>query len=674
MSSLIFPPTSERNGFTEAITSSSLSSPEPVVRELIQNSWDAVKYEARELKLQWEAHKADITFTIAEHDIAELPGIHEYQQAFHQAKKARAKTTQGEDEKRIIRRIEQTLQGEKIKVLYCRDNGIGLDAERMEKLFWVGNTTKAEKQSGAFGLGHMFPFQASNLRYLLYAGRNAGNGTGNNNIRELASGHAILAAHPQDSDSEVLSANGYIVEKYPKSFEEHPVFGSEIAPILRRELAKIAQTNEKTGSVVAITGFNNFNEDSSNEIDEDELAALAAEEILKAAARNFFVAIVDDNMQVSVAIQKTSSSYTLDNTNIQTFMEKGWLITSDVLREENNAKNKGFLSGSKAHEAIRTIKTGKPLELAGADVYIRHTDSSARKKHEVNLCRNGMWITNDIPKCQTPDFGKCAPFNTVILLQNEDAQIHELIRKAETPEHREIVHSKLEPADKKQLLKLLGEIAQGIRDHVGEIEEDEVYRPDGFAIIDVREPRQAERKKPYRLPGMNPSGKSIKGEKKGKGSKSKNSKKPSPGAAVPIRTSQRLVAENNSLTTNRLIATVAPDSNLKKPPKFWGVQVYRENGSDESCEYPVPLDFLAMEHITLTRRSTSNSSESTPELIDATEVDTRELRFKSSADEELTLKITLQDAVATTDPVRVQLVERNKPLPQEQQEQTVDQE
>lgn len=213
MAKLIFQTGASNTGFTDLITSSSRNTPEPVIRELLQNCLDAA--EDTGSGTDGKPNPAEIVFTIYHCKFSSIPGFREYERAFVSACRAREKGTQGDDEKRIIKRIENVLHKNPVKVLFCRDNGIGLNDERITNLLWSGNTGKEKGHTGAFGLGHLFAFQASDLRYVVYAGRCKNGGT---TASEIASGHAILAAHPDDEQNSCLP-EGYFVEKISPKYD-----------------------------------------------------------------------------------------------------------------------------------------------------------------------------------------------------------------------------------------------------------------------------------------------------------------------------------------------------------------------------------------------------------------------------------------------------------------------
>ena len=165
------------------------------MRELIQNSLDAAQ-DAQE-------PKTVVRFSTATARTRDIPGIESYRSAFWKAVERRTKENGPSDqEKMIVDAIRDALDRDEQDILIVSDNGIGLDEERMYALLSDGVHHKGEHAVGAFGVGHMSVFPLSDLRYVLYGGICDG--------RWIASGHAVLASHDEDSHDRIgRSANGY---------------------------------------------------------------------------------------------------------------------------------------------------------------------------------------------------------------------------------------------------------------------------------------------------------------------------------------------------------------------------------------------------------------------------------------------------------------------------------
>lgn len=573
MGMLIFPHGASHKGFTDPVTSSSRNTPEPIIRELLQNCLDAAEDTGHDD--EGKPNPAEIHFTISECKTDDIPGIQNYISAFEKAcSERRLRQKQGEDEKRIIKRIENVLSQKTTKVLFCRDNGIGLCSERITYLLWPGNTTKEEGQAGAFGLGHLFAFQASDLRYVLYSGRSQ-----KEHLQELTSGHAILAAHP-DKDGDRCDPDGFLVEgEISQKFNEDPVYSKEVPSLLKTQLGAISNSASGTGAVISVLGFNDFLT--------EELGG-ATVEIRDAAARNFFAAIRNGSMRIHIS-DETDGGNSLE-LNKDTIEE-----ALSGIQSEQRARLSGFLAGRRAYEAFQTLKYGEEFQVADAKILLRMIDDSeTRKQREINLCRNGMWITHTIPECGTSDFAQTHPFNALILLDDKEGELHKLVRNAEGPEHREIDKKRLEKHERQKMTGLLREVAAKIREEAGEVDDSDDFRPQGFAIVQNAEIKQAAKRKPLRPAGSHPSGQSRKPNKPGKKREKRQNAPPNPGAATPTHISSRPVRKNGSV--KQILASLSfPEGKPVSP--YLGVRVYLEGGSDESCEQPFRFQPLKLEEI-----------------------------------------------------------------------------
>ena len=630
MGTLIFPHGTSHKGFTDPITSSSRNTPEPIIRELLQNCLDAAEDTGHDD--EGRPNPAEIHFTISECSLDDIPGIQDYKGAFYAACRERRKSKQGEDEKRIIKRIETVLDNNTAKVLYCRDNGVGLCSDRITYLLWPGNTTKAEGQAGAFGLGHLFAFQASDLRYVLYSGR-----SNKENLKELTSGHAILAAHP-DSKGVRCDPDGFFVEgEMSQEFKVDPTYSKEVPSLLKSQMKAIAQSDSGTGAVISVIGFNDFLTDDPGG---------ATVEILDAASRNFFAAINNSSMRIHITDETTASQpVTLTCSNIEEALRR--------IQHEQKARLSGFLSGRRAYEAYHTLETGDELQVYDARIFLRKIESSeTRKQREINLCRNGMWITHTIPECSSSDFARTHPFNAVILLDDKEGELHKLIRNAEGPEHREIDKKRLEPAERKRLTALLREVASTIRETVGEVDDTDEFRPQGFAMVQNAEIKQAAKRKPLRPPGPNPREQSSKSKGKKKTKKKRGNTPPSPGASTPTKISSRPVSENGSVRQIRASFSFPEDKPLSP---YLGVRVYLEGGSDESCELPFRFQPLKLKSVsTSTGEELATQSNSWEVTIPTAEIVSK-LSSKSLA---ITLEQPLSNREAAA--TRIEVYQRKK--------------
>ena len=81
------------------------------------------------------------------------------------------------------------------------------------------------------------------------------------------------------------------------------------------------------------------------------------------------------------------------------------------------------------------------------------------------LCRNGMWITEELPMFQNA-FADRQPFQALILLSSDSEDtFFELIQEAETPLHDKLAPKQMDPDRRKALREALREL----RDRIAEL-------------------------------------------------------------------------------------------------------------------------------------------------------------------------------------------------------------
>ena len=93
----------EKRGFSTLAMTQWTGNPEPVVRELLQNCLDAAVEAGRTT--------SEVSFSIKEVPLAEIPGIDAYCKHFEQAVAERELGTQSVSEKQVIKRIRQVQGG-----------------------------------------------------------------------------------------------------------------------------------------------------------------------------------------------------------------------------------------------------------------------------------------------------------------------------------------------------------------------------------------------------------------------------------------------------------------------------------------------------------------------------------------------------------------------------------
>ncbi len=458
-------PSYSPTGFTAAgISAYDDLYPPAVVRELIQNAIDAGREAGN--------NKTIVHFRLDRVSRDRIPGLDGYQNAFYAARDHHqdSQTKKLPRQAQIVTdRITQALLHGSLDVLSIMDNGVGLDPRRMTAILSDGVSIKGKKASGAFGNGHFTVVPASDFRYILYGGVTQ-DGT------RIGSGQALLASHPEPNGEHLCDAIGvYIREFKTINYQRDQLYeyvsGADVPDLIGADLDRIQSANAH-GSVVLITAFNNFR------MEQDTLWDIIA----PAAAANFFVALVEETLEVLVEDARPSSeergtAQVLNSTNLETVLEGQ--------KEKRRASKRGFISGAAAFAAHRVYsKAGslKRITTSGGDVDAYLVEPSEGRSR-IDLCRNGMWITSDIPGFYGR-FADRAPFHLVLTLDaNSGGELCDFIKQAEGPLHNSIELRGLEKSDQKRCRQLLGEIRDWILKHTKPMESDS-YSVDDFLAID----------------------------------------------------------------------------------------------------------------------------------------------------------------------------------------------
>lgn len=450
----------QNTGFTPAgISAFGDLSPAAVVRELVQNSLDACRMAG--------VKKTKVIFRLDRVHQGEIPGIEKYKKAFKAAmdyqKNSTTKELPGQAEN-IANRIKRALDKSHLDVLSVIDNGIGLDSSRMDALLSDGVSVKEKGASGTFGNGHFTAVPASDIRYILYGGV-----TENNDY--IGSGHAILASHIKEGDKHLCGADGFFIRdfKATKTTLYDYATGKDVPKLISRDLDHIKSFSEH-GTTVLITAFNKFHEKES-----------LWELVAPSAAANFFIAFVEDMLEIKVEDirpEQDSLPQTLNNDTVEKVL----------IDNKGNKKRTKFICGFDAYEAYQAYSESTKYEVINTkagkvDAYF-HEKQEGRTR--IDLCRNGMWITNKIPYF-SGQFTDRMPFHLVLTLNaNCGSKIHELIRLAEGPLHDSINLKLLDKNQKRECTNALKEIREWVLNFAEPIKSDSYTLPD-FLNIDFGE-------------------------------------------------------------------------------------------------------------------------------------------------------------------------------------------
>ena len=574
MADLYFPEAYKPEGFTTHAMAQYDGRPDPVIRELLQNSLDG----ARKAGRARPEEPLEVFLTVRSWPVEEIPGIDSYRRAFQAARRQYCEErVPTPATKEAVRRIESVLAAERTEVLFCADNGHGLNASRMRAVLTEGRGDKGGHggSAGSFGVGHLSAFAASDLRYVFYGGRSNEGPV----PLDVFSAHAVLADHPDDSGKSRAGEGYWATPSSPNPLFRGE-FPSSVPPMLEAEMDEI----RSTGAVVGVIGFNRFGERHGEERVVGEMA--------RVAATNFLAAISRGEMKVEIDFEEAADALkVVDRQSLETH------LVGNAGRTRSRRGLGGWLPGAQAYAAWRTLETGVKLDVAedGVEVWFRRLTERDVSGSRVNLFRTGMWITNAAPGLQPADFGGQRPFDAVVLLS--DGELCGLVRGAEGPEHRGIDRRRPEPSDRKRLNGKLRLIGERLRQEAGDLAEEDVYHPEGFALVDGTVLRRAERMKPVRhrlsrgaeevsgpLPGNEPGPSPKKGA-------DPNPRRPRAGRALAMRSTLRPVT-NGGGEVDRL--RVRLEILGKARPPALGLRVRRDSGSDVSCPRPLPPEWLGL--------------------------------------------------------------------------------
>ena len=404
---------------------------------------------------------ARMCFEVRECSLDEIPGIAAYRRAYAGVQESLPKIFGGklpDNAEAITEDIDQCLAEETCLILYVRDNGVGLNKERMRALLGDGVSVKGTDAMGSYGNGHVVAFPASDLRYVLYGGVSSEG--------MIVSGHTILASRENEKKGQpTLGKDGYLVKQLRNNdlLDRYIFYADREIPEGILEQLDWIKSEWGHGSVVAIPGFNYFRE-------QDEEAQNLRNMVFHAAACNFFEAIYREELVIDVEVNNQVVS--LNAHNIE-----------DVLAEFRAEKRSmdSFLSGNKAYEAFLTLRDGREIKIGTpmgqVGVVVRHPVEGSTR---ADLCRSGMWITDRLPRFQN-QFGNLESFHCLLPLRLNE-EFNRLVRKSEGPLHNGVQLQLLKASDRKQLGRIFGAIRDKLRKEIPELD-TETFRPDDVFLL-----------------------------------------------------------------------------------------------------------------------------------------------------------------------------------------------
>ena len=430
--------------------------PAAVVRELIQNGLDAARIA--------EEKPAVVEFRLTEVWLDDIPGIERYRKVLDQAVETQQGFSSGvlaEPAKLVVERIVAALDRESVPVLTVFDNGVGLNEKRMTALLSDGVSLKGSGSTGTYGNGHQTAIPASDLRYVLYGGITADGA-------RIGAGHAVLASYKDEEDPQPSSGDGFYVRGFRKG--RGSVFsyatGEDLPDLIVDTLGDVEERSGR-GSAVIIPAFNGFAEE------DDVLWNM----VFRAASASFFPAIADGRLEVIVDDRDVEPG------GARRVLDKH--VLPEVLNSHrDNRRTRNFLNGRRAFEAHNAFERGRrdTIRTGAGDVEVRLLETGSGPSR-VDLCRNGMWITDKVPGFANK-FTDKVPFHAVLLLDaGQGRKLHDLIRDAEGPLHDAVLMKHLRQSDRRPCRNALGEIVQWILENTTSLHSDS-YTKDDFLTLD----------------------------------------------------------------------------------------------------------------------------------------------------------------------------------------------
>ena len=555
---LIFGPGYKADAFYKKEFATHVGDADAIVRELVQNALDA----AQETK----GNKAEVSFRLAELPISQIPGLSRYRDGFAKAKELRHELNPDDlgGDPDVIERIESALSRESMSVLFCRDNGSGLDADGLFRLLTEGNTSK-KTGGGSQGVGHITAFASSDLRYVTYAGRRR---TGAK-VRDVVGGAAVLAAHRIEGHD--YGADGtWMLEGSSLIRKSEARFATRVPELLADELNKIGAS----GTVVAILGFDQFRKGERSE---------AIERITQSIAVNFIAAIEHGDMMVRVT----------DDLDPVTTQSLDRHTLADTIAQVGGGHRSGRFPPDQAKRAFETLSTGENVALdgyPGASARLRRLDPKSGGRTRVQVFRGGMWITNRAPRLETGAFGDHKPFDAVVMLS--EGRMYDLVRKSEGPLHLGIDRERLTAAEWKELAGNLSGIAEALKALAGQVDPTEGESPVDFAMIRGGTVQQS-------APVPPPRPRIVQKPKKRKKKPEPNNgiKPRSPGSGPQVRIRSRVLPGDGAGTqVTNLRAILNVNGELPLNSRL-GLRIYIASGSDASCEQQLTPEWLPIHSV-----------------------------------------------------------------------------
>ena len=472
---LIFSQSQTRESFTNSATSQFNDKNEhSLLRELIQNSLDAAH----------EAIPTEVNISHITVKHLEIPGLESFATALNAAHEFWA---ENDATMQIVPKIREALEKQDLNLLIIKDNGVGLNTNRMNDILHDGASRKDPDAAGSYGNGHLTTFKFSDLLYILYIGVSEDDGV-------LVSGHTILASH--QSSEGPKGKDGFLVERILDDIDNgfdfigEKNFKSQFITDLKSEI--LTETGTGTGTAVIITAF----DDSSSNIDIEFL-----EKIKRISAVHFFPSIVDKKLKITYR-DFDSQEHSIDTMNIANILQS----FSDEKRSQGL---RGGPRGDRTYDAFLTYAPANRVvvgtSLGDVECYLRTREIT---RFNINLYRKGMWISQRIKGLEERHFFDYEAFDLIIDVKHEkNPDLHALVRACEGSLHMHLEQRAGREEEWESLQRFWGEFRDNLKGYLVK-QSYEDFTPEDFAPFDVPESEHSdnqgrtpiERWDPYRPP------------------------------------------------------------------------------------------------------------------------------------------------------------------------------
>ena len=431
-----------------------------------------------------------VRFDVDEHSVSDIPLISKYEEVFDRCleyqKGLREESGLSESvlsvvDQIVVNRIRRILDKRKCQSFFAIDNGCGLNKKDMHDLVvGEGKSGKSSKDAGSYGVGHLTAFSASDLNYILYAGIYK-----DTKDNEILSGHAILASHKGQKRKRMVTGDGYLSTKLDMESGKVSFQINGATPKYLSDKLEWVRSNEGTGAVVAIAGFNQFvGSEEANDLhnsSEDHIASI----VKKATACNFFQPLMEGKLIVEF-YRNNKQICMLDRNSTLEYL-KG-------IQEEKRDSTQGKgMGGRSTYTACLAITQGrsviKKIRNASYKSEIRLSilqsgEGVEIKNSRIDLCRNGMWIKKDPPLLKADKFQGRQPFHAVLTLDRErGGELPAIVRKMEGEMHDSLSTEPLDKTEKDMYKEAMTAIEDEINKLVPEEKDDSFFMDDVLNFV-----------------------------------------------------------------------------------------------------------------------------------------------------------------------------------------------